>query len=404
MARKARIAAALAAAAFIYSAATLPAERFAFSYARGDRYRILTNVDEWIYVNRVLQSRVEIVNRIAMQVRDVKDGRGFLSGNFQTSERLAGSSSAFLTRIDYDSEFWRDALGRFKIDDRFFMPVVRDVPVFPDRDLAPGDTWSAPGEERHDFRRSYGIQEPYRIPFEARYEYLGRRDYQGRSLPAIRASYTIFYEPPAPARYGSAYPRRIMGHSDQTIYWDEKAGQPLAYAEEFKIIIEQSDGVTVEFTGRSEGRVIEAEVMDRDAVEKQVKEEIERLGIQDASVRKDELGVVISLEDVKFLAESAVLLASEKEKLRKIGRILEGLPDRDIRITGHTALAGTEAGRRALSEERARAVADFLISLGVREAERMTVIGVGASQPVADNSTPEGMRRNRRVEITILEN
>jgi outer membrane protein OmpA-like peptidoglycan-associated protein len=49
-------------------------------------------------------------------------------------------------------------------------------------------------------------------------------------------------------------------------------------------------------------------------------------------------------------------------------------------------------------------VADYLIEKGVREADRIIVRGFGADNPVADNATPEGMRRNRRVEITILEN
>jgi len=75
-----------------------------------------------------------------------------------------------------------------------------------------------------------------------------------------------------------------------------------------------------------------------------------------------------------------------------------------VLISGHTALAGTATARQKLSVERARAVAEALIRLGARAPEAITVTGFGAEKPVADNSTAEGMARNRRVEITILEN
>jgi outer membrane protein OmpA-like peptidoglycan-associated protein len=121
-------------------------------------------------------------------------------------------------------------------------------------------------------------------------------------------------------------------------------------------------------------------------------------------VRIVDEGITISLENIQFQPDSAVLLAVEKEKLDKIGEILEGFADRDILVGGHTALAGSAAGRMKLSQERAGAVADYLISRGVRTASHVVVRGYGAERPVADNRTAEGMRRNRRVEITLLEN
>ena len=98
------------------------------------------------------------------------------------------------------------------------------------------------------------------------------------------------------------------------------------------------------------------------------------------------------------------MLPEEKEKLDKIGQILLRHRDRDILVGGHTALAGTEASRAQLSVERASVVADYLIERNVRSPDRVVVRGYGAEQPIADNRTEAGMRRNRRVEITILEN
>jgi len=87
-----------------------------------------------------------------------------------------------------------------------------------------------------------------------------------------------------------------------------------------------------------------------------------------------------------------------------IAEILKRYPDRDILVGGHTALAGTAEGRQKLSEERAAAVAEYLIDRGARTDTQIVVRGYGAEKPLADNSTEAGREKNRRVEITILEN
>jgi outer membrane protein OmpA-like peptidoglycan-associated protein len=383
----------------------LSAEKFVFKYQKGDKFRFLSTVDEYVYLNRKLDHHSEIVNRIAFEIADAKDASGRISGNFQTSEREAGTNAGYVINTDYDSDFWRNPFGIYTIDDKYFMPVVRNVPVFPDKDLKVGDTWTAPGEEKHDFRYPpYGIPEPYRLPFTAQYEYLGEKAWNGKTLPSFKASYTIFYEPPVPARYDRIYPVRIMGYSEQYVFWDRDVGQPYAYEERFKMVFDMSSGSTFEFTGTAKSVLIEAKTMDRAKVEKDVRAEIKRLAIPDATVRQDKKGVVISLEDIKFQADSAILLDSEKQKLDKLGQILQKYADRDLLITGHTALAGTEGGRQKLSEDRAAAVAEYLRQRGVRTSDRMLLKGKGATEPVADNSTEAGMKRNRRVEIMILEN
>ena len=142
--------------------------------------------------------------------------------------------------------------------------------------------------------------------------------------------------------------------------------------------------------------------MDKEEIVQDIAEEI--AGIPDASVRVSDEGIVISLENIQFAPDSAVLMPGERAKLDKVAEILMRYPDRDILVGGHTALAGTAAGRLQLSRERAASVAEYLIGKNVRSPGRVVIRGYGAEQPVADNRTPEGMAKNRRVEITILEN
>ncbi|MDR0494469.1 MAG: OmpA family protein [Treponema sp.] len=121
-----------------------------------------------------------------------------------------------------------------------------------------------------------------------------------------------------------------------------------------------------------------------------------------ASVTKE--GVTINISNIQFLPDSDVLTEAEKMRIREIAQILAVIPGRRILIAGHTALAGGDIDRFAMSLERARSVAVYLVSLGARRPGDITTVGYGADRPVADNSTPEGMAANRRVEITILDN
>jgi outer membrane protein OmpA-like peptidoglycan-associated protein len=383
-------------------------EEFFYKHEAGDTYRIISRVEEDVYLDRRLNHRAEILNRIAVEVTGIDGGRGRHKAVFQTSERAEGAGTAgtagrsFQWAREYESEFSRDRLGYLSIDRKYYMPVVRNVPVFTGKDLKPGDTWTADGHEMHDFKDSFGIEEPYRIPFTARYSFLGEREWQGVSYPAFSVSYRIFMEP-APVR-GRLWPRRIQGASDQLVFWDREMGQAKAYREDFRLVFDLSDGRTIEFRGKAEAEIIESTRMNKEELAGDIRAEIEDLGIADTSVRVVDEGITISLENIQFLADSAVLLQSEKEKLDKIGTILLRHADRDILVSGHTALAGTAGGRMQLSQERAAAAADYLISKGIRNADRVVVRGFGAERPLGDNRTEEGMKRNRRVEITILEN
>jgi len=411
--------AALLLGGIVFSAPRAGAVEFFYKYKAGDKYRIVSTVKEDVYVDRKLSYQAEILTRIGMEITGVSGDSARHTATFQSAEKTvtvgaapgnaqggagAGAQNAqvkpFQWARDYQSEFVQDKLGKMTIDDQYYMPMVRDVPVFPGRDLAVGETWTAPGMEVHDFRDSYKIERPYRIPFTAAYTYLGERTWKGTSYPAFSVSYRVFLEPDEVP--GKTFPRRILSASDQIVYWDTDHGQAAAYEEYFRTIFDLSDGQTWEYRGRAEAEVVEAPPMNKEEIAQNIAADIQN--IPDASVRVSDEGIVISLENIQFSANEAVLLPGERPKLDKIAEILAKYPDRDILVGGHTALAGTAAGRLQLSQERAQAVADYLLSKKVRSPGQVVIRGYGAERPVADNRTPEGMRKNRRVEITILEN
>lgn len=391
----------------------LEAVEFKYIYNTGDKYRILSNVEEDVYLNRNFVQKAEIVNRISVEVTALQGESGKHKMISVTSEKtnpvsgITGNKGIYTWGEEYESIFIRDPQGVYTISDEYFMPVVRDIPVFPKEDITPGSTWSYKGHEAHDFRRGFGIEKPYKIPFNAEYKYIGPEVIDGKELHKILVEYTLEYTSPAPDEIDllqlSDFPLLTRGYSTQTIYWDQNNGMSAFYNENFRIQIELFSGNTLEYIGTANAKVIET-TLQRSQAEKEIKEKITKLGLENTTVKSDDKGVTITLENIQFNPDSSDLLPSEKEKLKNLITVLSGYKDNELLITGHTALAGTKEERDKLSLERASVVASFISENGEWEEKRIFTRGLGAEVPVGDNKTEEGKRKNRRVEITILEN
>jgi len=104
------------------------------------------------------------------------------------------------------------------------------------------------------------------------------------------------------------------------------------------------------------------------------------------------------LEGVNFDFDKATLRQDDIGTLDDDVATLKSWGDVDIEVAGHTDSMGSDAYNMKLSQQRAGAVRNFLISKGVA-ADRLTAKGYGESQPVADNATEEGRFKNRRVEL-----
>lgn len=127
-----------------------------------------------------------------------------------------------------------------------------------------------------------------------------------------------------------------------------------------------------------------------------------RRAMHDYGFRQTPRGATLSLqEDVLFATDSAVLRPGAQDKLAALADYLSQERGVRVAIDGFTDARGTDAHNQQLSERRAAAVRDAFDQLGVTRA-RFSVVGHGERDPVATNATAEGMRRNRRVEVTLL--
>ncbi len=387
------------------SLTSLFAESFEFKYNTGHTYDILSIVNQEVFVNDIKSHDAVITNKIYVEeVEAQADGSGKINTRYHTSEiaTFLHDGSEHMTNQSYFSSLSRDRLGKYILDEKAYMPVVRNVPLFPDYNVQPGDSWTSQGEEVHDFRLNFGIEEPFRIPFIANYMYKGPETHNGKIFHVITVSYDLIYESPLPEGTRDNVPVLTMMNSSQTLYWDTEKGYLDHYTEDYRIIMETLYGDKIEFVGDAHAQTQNFAERQVDETLTEVKTIIADLELEDVSAHIAPEGITISLENIQFEAESAVLQTSAVNKLRQIASILETLPGNDILVTGHTALAGTASGRKILSEERAESVANFLIELGVRKNNEIEILGMGADDPIAPNDTDANKAKNRRVEITVL--
>jgi len=125
-----------------------------------------------------------------------------------------------------------------------------------------------------------------------------------------------------------------------------------------------------------------------------------RLQLDSMTSRREERGEVMTLSGDAFASGQASLRPEARANLQRVIDFVQSAGAARVTIEGHTDNRGGANLNQALSQQRAEAVRDALIEEGVDPA-RLTAVGLGMDQPVADNATAEGRSRNRRVEIIV---
>jgi len=119
-------------------------------------------------------------------------------------------------------------------------------------------------------------------------------------------------------------------------------------------------------------------------------------------LKKIKEGQRVVLEDINFEVNSAKLTSASYSYLDRFVDFLKDNPKVKLEISGHTDNTGLESYNQKLSERRAKAVVDYLVSKEISE-DGLTAKGYGSKQPIESNETEEGRAKNRRVEIKVLE-
>lgn len=169
--------------------------------------------------------------------------------------------------------------------------------------------------------------------------------------------------------------------------------------QEWETAVEENDALAKEV--RALATAEEQMARMRDARLDALEADIAALKNQGVTTRMDDdRGLVITLTDVLFDFDQSEVKAAFGEMLGKLANFLANNPQYSVRVEGHTDHTGTEGYNHGLSERRADAVAGVLRSYGAPGAAISTA-AYGETRPVASNSTADGRRLNRRVELVV---
>lgn len=149
-----------------------------------------------------------------------------------------------------------------------------------------------------------------------------------------------------------------------------------------------------------EAALAEAEALRLEKAESLQAAEALRLEMEALQAVKTERGMVMTLGDVLFATGKSELQPGAMSTIERLAAFLDEYTDKTVLIEGHTDNVGADSYNQTLSEQRAEAVSDALLQLDV-EPGRINTVGYGESRPLAENSTPAGRLKNRRVEIVI---
>ncbi len=419
----------------ILGATDLGAVVFRWAVEKDAAYRVLSYVHEDRFLNGKYHSTIDIRNKAVLRTIAVSSNgeSGLYKGEFQYFEREAGhTNEPFALKEIYPSEFWRDRLGKYTIDPDYFMPVVRDVPIFPERDIAPGEMWQADAHEVHDLKE-YGLTRAYRIPIRARYIYVGDREIEGRKLALFSITYVFShygdinlddYVSQAnrdlqkyrrdPARYAAVRqqyeyrlekmrraPQRINGSCIQLYYWDIEKGIPVSMNEDFHFIFHLLNGEVHEFKGKSSAVFERIKPVGEKEAEK-ITDTLKGKDGDGITVKRDPRGIVVELGDVLFDTDRFTLRPDARATLLGLAQRIKRSGKFEIRVEGHTDNTGDPAYNLDLSRKRANTVANFLTRAMDADPRSISWIGHGMTRPAEDNRTAAGRAKNRRVEIILL--
>jgi outer membrane protein OmpA-like peptidoglycan-associated protein len=111
-------------------------------------------------------------------------------------------------------------------------------------------------------------------------------------------------------------------------------------------------------------------------------------------------GLIVNMSDVLFDTGRYTLKPGTQISLAKVAGILQAYPGLKLQVEGYTDSVGGDEYNQKLSENRADAVRDFLVTQGVQQ-DNISATGYGKAKPVADNSTAGGRAQNRRVNLVV---
>lgn len=225
---------------------------------------------------------------------------------------------------------------------------------------------------------------------------------------------------PGVAEYGAVYLDRAserIASLDKKLD-NDKAGQAQAVAGEIDALIETArtrakvamlkkdvEQAKADAASRTNAQLADAQATAANAQASAAAAQAEaarlKAEMKEYQLKQTQLGATLVLQDVVFETGKADLKPGAAQRLQPLAQYLQANKDVKVRIDGHTDSQGSDSYNQQLSEARAQAVRTALGGMGITP-DRITAVGHGEAQPVADNMNAAGRQQNRRVEVTLV--
>ena len=367
--------------------------------------------DNYILTERSDLRRYDNNKYVGLTSREVKS---FISPSYSEGDKVYDG----LFYVEQDTKHLAQAIDEgihdaivsiFKIDEQGSMtmledngyPSFRSFPSFPKKEISKGDSWEAKAERAVDPTGQGLIT---RMPMYIQYTYTGDQIFNQREVYVIKAVWATRYGYGIGSSYqdfdGDPNLKSASGKHEATLYVDKQSGAALLIRDNVDESFTYNDGQKIAYKGTISLFTDYPSGVDED----EILPAINRLIAEsDIEYEKTDYGYMLVIRDLQFVANKAELLPDEKNRLDQIAALLKRVPNNQILIEGHTARVGDESDEMQLSLDRAHTIVNEMTSRGLSKGKFITK-GSGGTKPVADNDTPEGRARNRRVEITILTN
>ena len=369
-----------------------------FSFIPEDKFRVIEKSDYRIRVNGVYKGHIYNENRGILEVYRERDGSYSVDGKYYVFEELTKDGSRNASKVDEvnRSHYSLYSSGEMIIENRETYPLLRSFPNYGNESYKKGDSWLA-------FSEKVVIQNNTKtvFPIYCEYIYEGVGKYKGDDVHKIRAKYAVRYNQGDDID-GNDNLKNISGTHDVSIIIEIDTGRPILIRDNMREMHTFADGGTLEKTGFILTFFKGITGMEKGQLADRLRNEIDEDLLDDLEISESDDGLVLSLNELHFLPDQAVILREDTRLLDTIAESLFKIEERTFFVKGHTADIGSDESQIDLSLKRAFVVVQELVKRGIPE-ERFLYTGLGGSEPLATNETDEGRARNRRVEILIME-
>lgn len=343
--------------------------------------------------------------------------KNFYQGDFYVLEKTKRNSFEVTLGINeaIPSSFTISEDGNLTMIEDNGFPSFRSFPTFPKDKIKIGDKWNATAERTVDPLNKGIIT---RLPIYIQYQYTGDGKYHDEDIFILKAQWATRYGISYFDSQGDKELKSAMGSHKADIYVSKKTGCALLVRDIVDETFVYQDGNKINFQGFITLFTEYPPAIDREIIiptlnriaknnddkndDDTQKDFFKDKDVPDISYENTNRGIRLTIQNLQFKPNSSELLPGEENRLNQIAKVLKQAKNSMFLVEGHTASTGNISGEKQLSVERAYTIATELIKRGI-SAEKFIYKGSGSSKPIASNETPEGMAKNRRVEITILE-